>query len=106
LPASSWIGGTGSERWLQRRVPDQFRGRIFGAYGATQGIAQLVGQTFASAAATALGIVVLLDIASTLFLIVGVVTFAMLRHDEAAAPTDLDPSPHHDEAADQRMPAP
>lgn len=91
---------------VQRNVVDRYRGRVFGAYGAVQGAALLVGQMLTSATADHLGIVPPLNVAASLYLCAGVATFLMLR-SAPTAPTAI--APYIEEGqreSDVRLPAP
>jgi MFS family permease len=92
---------------VQRRVGDRYRGRVFGAYGAVQGVALLCGQVFTSALTNRLGIVHLLDVAGGLYVLAGVLTLFLLRSPAAVEPAIIVPylAVDHNEN-DERLPAP
>lgn len=69
VPLMGWL--TSASALLQAGVPDRYRGRIFGAYGATQATSMLAGMGLASALNARLGVVALLNIAGLLLLIAG-----------------------------------
>ena len=63
---------------LQTSVADQYRGRIFGAYGTIQSTLLLIGMGLASALGGVLGTVPLLDVAGAFMLAAGLVALASL----------------------------
>ncbi len=69
---------------LQQSVADQFRGRVFGAYGAACGLATLLGQVLASAFGDQLDVVVLLDIVGLLYIAAGLIALALLAGQQLA----------------------
>jgi hypothetical protein len=69
---------------LQQNVADRYRGRIFGAYGATAGLAVLVGQVLASISGDRVGIIPVLDVMGLAYLMAGLLGLFLLRgHVEA-----------------------
>lgn len=80
---------------VQRSVGDRYRGRVFGVYGATQGIALLCGQILTSA------------LAGCLYPLAGFTTLVMLRRAPVDALVAI--APYIGTArreADERLPAP
>jgi MFS family permease len=67
------------ETLLQKSVPDRFRGRIFGAYGAACALAMLAGQAIASFMGDRLGVVTVMNGVGILFLAAGLLALALLR---------------------------
>ncbi len=67
---------------LQKGVADEYRGRVFGAFGTTNALLMLIGMGIASSLGDTLGVVILLDIAGGLFLLA--VVLAMLTLQKAA----------------------
>jgi MFS family permease len=64
---------------LQQNVADRYRGRIFGAYGATVGLAVLIGQGLASLFGDWAGIIPVLDVMGLMYLLSGLLALALLR---------------------------
>jgi MFS family permease len=63
---------------LQAHVEDEFRGRVFGAYGTSSALAVAVGMGFASGAGDLVGAAPLLNAAAALYLLGGVAALALL----------------------------
>ena len=63
---------------LQTRVEDAYRGRVFGAYGASSGLAVAGGMALASGLGDALGAAPLLRAAALLYLLGGLLALALL----------------------------
>ena len=61
---------------LQTGVADQYRGRVFGAYGTTQALTLLAGMGLASALGDRVGVVPLLDLVGGLYLLCGLIILA------------------------------
>lgn len=78
-PAMVWA--VTADTLLQTEVSDAFRGRVFGAYGTTQSVLSAVGMGLASMLGGSVGVVPLLDVAGSLFVVAGVLGLAMLRED-------------------------
>jgi MFS family permease len=66
------------ETLLQSKVGDRYRGRIFGAYGATVALTTLIGQTAASTLGDVVGIVPVLDGVGLLYIFAGLLALALL----------------------------
>ena len=62
---------------LQTLTADAFRGRVFGALGAIQGLAILVGLTLGAAAIDAIGVVPVVSLGAVMWIVGGV--FALVR---------------------------
>jgi MFS family permease len=69
----------GSRTLIQQAVADEFRGRIFGFYGATYNGLMLIGLALSSSLGDWLGIVPLLNTAAVIFCIAGLLTWLLLR---------------------------
>ena len=69
-----------SQTLLQRWVADNYRGRVFGAYEATQALTMLVGMGLAIVLEGALGVVVVLSIVGGTWSLAGLVAWVMLPH--------------------------
>jgi MFS family permease len=89
VAASAWI--ISSETLLQLGTSDQFRGRIFGTLGTTCALASLAGMLLAGSFADMIGLVPVLCISGSLYIISGVMAWVMLpkaqgfRPDQPAA---------------------
>src|SRR5918997_277656 len=66
---------------LQTLTADAFRGRVFGALGAIQGMAILVGLTLGAAAIDAIGVVPVVSLGAAMWIIGGVYALARLARD-------------------------
>jgi MFS family permease len=64
---------------LQQSVPDRYRGRIFGAYGAISALTMLGGQAAASLLGDRVGLVPVLNWMGIMYLLAGVCALALLR---------------------------
>jgi hypothetical protein len=76
---------------LQSSVADQYRGRIFGAYGTLSALVGLIGMGLASTLADRLGAVPLLDASGALNLVAAALAFALLREAPARPLASHDP---------------
>ncbi|HEX9373300.1 MAG TPA: MFS transporter [Roseiflexaceae bacterium] len=74
---------------LQQQVADRYRGRVFGAYGATSALAIVVGQSLAGALGDRAGVVPVLDAVGALYLAAGVFALLLLRGQSFAWPAPL-----------------
>jgi MFS family permease len=63
---------------LQGSVKDEFRGRIFGAFGNVQAVTMLIGMGLASGLGDTIGVVMVLDIAGIFNILAGVIAFVMM----------------------------
>lgn len=87
LAGVAMVGWMVSERTLlQSGVPDQYRGRIFGAYGTSNSLLMLGGIGLASGLAELLGAQPVLNMAGSLYVVAGVVSLLMLRHAKSPGP--------------------
>jgi len=80
LAASAWL--ISSETLLQLGASDQFRGRIFGTLGTTSALASLVGMLLAGSLADLVGLVLVLCISGSLYIISGVLAWIMLPNTQ------------------------
>jgi MFS family permease len=64
---------------LQQNSADRYRGRIFGAYAATIGLAVLIGQALASMFGDRIGIIPVLDMMGLAYLLAGLLALLLLR---------------------------
>lgn len=69
-----------SQTLLQQDVGDDYRGRVFGAFGTTISLTTMIGLGFSSVLGDSLGPVLLLDIAGTLFILSAFIGLVMLRN--------------------------
>jgi hypothetical protein len=75
---------------IQSGVTDQYRGRIFGAYGTTQALMMLVGMGLASALGDSVGVVPLFALVGGLYVLAGFIILAMVgRRAARGESTDL-----------------
>jgi predicted MFS family arabinose efflux permease len=70
---TSVASSVGVETLAQRAVPDEYRGRVFGSLGATLGLLSLLGATAGGTFAETVGIVPMLNVATALIALSGVV---------------------------------
>ena len=84
--------GTGRTTLVQLRVADAFRGRVFGALGATYALLNVAGAALAGALGERLGIVPMLSVVSTAFILAGLAAMVLLRGDPMGPP-HRDPRP-------------
>jgi hypothetical protein len=66
---------------LQTLTVDAFRGRVFGAMGAIQGLAILVGLTLGAAAIDAIGVVPVVSLGAAMWIVGGVFVLVRLASD-------------------------
>ena len=66
---------------LQTLTADAFRGRVFGALGAIQGMATLVGLTLGAAAIDAIGVVPVVSVGAAMWIVGGVFALTRLARD-------------------------
>jgi predicted MFS family arabinose efflux permease len=93
----SVVSSVGVETWAQSVVPDQVRGRVFAALGASGALFSLGGAVVGGVAAGYVGVTAMLDVAAALVLLAGVVVLRTLR---------LRPSPPSRLRAARRSPRP
>ncbi len=77
IPAAAGI--TGLQTLMQLRVPDELRGRVFGALGTTFGIFTLFGMAFAGIMSDSLGIVPVLNIQGFAYVTIGLLGLTLLH---------------------------
>jgi len=73
---------TGRQTLLQNHVVDAYRGRVFGALGAVQGLAMLIGLAIGGLLGEAVNIVLLLSASAMLRVIGGLIAIRWLPRDE------------------------
>lgn len=90
IPLMAWIVSMHTQ--LQQVTTDEYRGRIFGAYGTSAALLMLISSALAGASADWLGAAVLLFIAALIFIMSGVLGWILLERTpqpaqvETAAP--------------------
>ena len=93
VAASAWLICT--ETLLQMGTSDQFRGRIFGTLGTTSALASLAGMVLAGALTDLVGLVLILSISGSLYIISGLLACFLLPRtqrsqvDQPATKEDL-----------------
>jgi Na+/melibiose symporter-like transporter len=75
----------GAMTLLQRNASDSHRGRVFGALGAVEGVAVVLGTLAAGFLAEAIGIIPVLAAQGGGYLIAGLYVVVALRHEESTA---------------------
>lgn len=86
LPGALTVAGMTT--LLQRGVGDSYRGRLFGALGATQGIAVLVGTLAAGYLSRSLGIIPVLAVQGAVWTLAGLGLLVLRRYEERAGDPD------------------
>jgi MFS family permease len=84
VAASAWL--ICSETLLQLGASNQFRGRIFGTLGTTSALASLAGMLLAGSLADLLGLVPILCISGSLYIISGLMAWLMLPRIQSSQP--------------------
>ena len=87
--ATSVVSSIGVETLAQRAVRDEYRGRVYGALGASGALLSLSGATVGGALAEIVGIVPMLNVSATLIVFSSVVVLWAFSPDRAAARTAL-----------------
>ncbi len=83
IPAAA--GMTGLQTVMQLRVPDELRGRVFGALGTTFGIFTIFGMAFAGIMSDSLGIVPVLNIQGFAYTTIGLMGLTLLHRQMVEA---------------------
>ncbi|MBZ0318711.1 MAG: MFS transporter [Anaerolineae bacterium] len=83
IPAAAAM--TGLQTIMQLRVPDELRGRVFGALGTTFGIFTIFGMAFAGIMSDSLGIVPVLNIQGFAYTTIGIMGLTLLHRQMAEA---------------------
>ena len=76
---SSVVSAVGVQTLAQRAARDEYRGRVYGALGASGALLSLLGATTGGALAELVGIVTMLNVATALIVIAGLVVFRAFR---------------------------
>lgn len=79
------ISSVGVETLVQRSVPDAYRGRVYGALGASGGLLSLLGAVLAGSLAEVVGLVTMLNVAAGLILLAGVVVLWAFRGQQSVS---------------------
>jgi Na+/melibiose symporter-like transporter len=82
LPGALTLAG--AMTLLQRNADDSHRGRVFGALGAVEGVAVVLGTLTAGFLAESIGIIAVLAAQGGGYLLAGLYVLAALRHEESA----------------------
>ncbi|HEX5800806.1 MAG TPA: MFS transporter [Gaiellaceae bacterium] len=82
---TSVASAVGVETLVQRAVRDDYRGRVFGALGATGSLLSLLGALTAGVLAEVVGLVTMLNVASALIALAGLVVLRAFSPTAAAA---------------------
>lgn len=69
------------ETLLQEQVPENYMGRIFGAYNTLMALTMLIGMSIASFLGEIMGTVMLLNISALLFFLTGIVGYRALKQN-------------------------
>jgi predicted MFS family arabinose efflux permease len=77
VPAIAWI--VGAQTQLQQVTTDEYRGRVFGAFGTTVSLLMLVSSALAGGSADWIGATVLLFVAALIYIGSGLMAFVMLK---------------------------
>jgi MFS family permease len=83
---TSVAAGVGVETLAQRTVPDEVRGRVFGALGASGSLLSLAGAATGGLLAEVVGIVAMLDVAAALIVLTGLVVMRAFARPVDEAP--------------------
>ena len=82
--ATSVVSSVGVETLAQRAVADEYRGRVYGSLGASGALLSLLGAATGGALAEVVGIVTMLNVATALIVIAGLVVLRAFRPRAAA----------------------
>ncbi len=80
---------TGEQSLLQMQAPEAYRGRIFGALGTTMGLFMLIGTIIAATVTEQLGVVPLLNLQGSAYILVGLLLLTMLPPRAKDAPSEV-----------------
>ncbi len=101
LPGALMIAG--ALTLVQRHTSDTHRGRIFGAFGAVEGIAIVSGTIAAGFLGQTLGIIPVLSAQGAGYLLAGLAALIALRHEQGSKTGDTDRSTSAGERVDDRI---
>lgn len=100
VPVIAWLST--QHMLVQIGAPDELRGRVFGAYGTTNGVMLLIGTGSASALGDVVGIVALMNLAAGLYALAGGIALVAVPAEVGtrepqgkgiAEPAPVDPTP-------------
>ncbi len=77
VPLMAWL--ISSQTWIQTYSPEEYRGRVFGAYGTFSALLALVGMAFASSLGDTLGIFVTLSFGGAIYILSGLLAVVLLH---------------------------
>ena len=77
VPLMAWL--ISSQTWIQTYSPEEYRGRVFGAYGTFSALLALVGMAFASSLGDTLGISVTLSFGGAIYILSGLLAVVLLH---------------------------
>jgi MFS family permease len=83
---TSVMSSVGTETLVMRSVRDEYRGRVFGALGASGALLSLLGGVFAGTLAEVVGIVPMLNVSTALILLAGIVVLRAFPRERAPRP--------------------
>jgi predicted MFS family arabinose efflux permease len=81
--ATSVVSSVGVETLAQRAVRDEYRGRVYGALGASGALLSLLGAATGGTLAEVFGTVAMLNVATALIVVAGLVVFRAFRPQAA-----------------------
>lgn len=90
VPAAGF--GAAFSSLMQRSVADEYRGRVFGVLGTTEGLLVMVGLGLAGALAEVVGIVPMLNLDSALYVLAGITVLLFLPTGGPATEPGQDPA--------------
>lgn len=96
------ISSVGVETLVQRSVPDAYRGRVYGALGASGALLSLLGAVLGGALAEVVGTVTMLNVAAGLILLAGVVVLWAFAGQQSVSAEVSIPEPSEGEATPVR----
>jgi len=76
VPLMAWL--ISSQTWIQTYSPEEYRGRVFGAYGTFSALLSLVGMAFASSLGDTLGISATLSFGGAIYILSGLLAVVLL----------------------------
>jgi MFS family permease len=82
------VSSTSQSTLLQQSVPDEYRGRVFGAFGSTSALLSLAGMLLGGLAGDKVGVVPMLNLSGALTILAGVVVVFLLRAQRDAPAAD------------------
>ncbi len=88
VPAIAWI--VGAQTQLQQVTADEYRGRVFGAFGTTVSLLMLISSALAGGSADWIGVTTLLLCAAIIYILSGLMALVMLK--QSAQEQEPEPS--------------